>query len=159
MTIMGGAVDFLGNSTPYSEFNFYNDPLAAHLVLNSGFPVTLVDLRAGSQVTITREQAAALKADNAIGRLVIEILNSWFQRDPLRERFNFDDPLALAVSLNPQLIATQTVTIEVEHTNTLRWGESRITTCSGNVALATTVDTQGFFTLLKELLGLQGLEV
>ena len=44
LVVMGGAVNTAGNSTPPAEFNFYSDPLAAHRVVSSGAPLTLVDL-------------------------------------------------------------------------------------------------------------------
>lgn len=47
IVVMGGAVHQPtpgGNITPYAEFNFYADPLAASLVLQSGLPVVLVPL-------------------------------------------------------------------------------------------------------------------
>jgi len=45
ITIMGGA-RFCGNcpDAPQSEFNFYYDPEAAHIVINSGIPVFIVDI-------------------------------------------------------------------------------------------------------------------
>ena len=41
---MGGAVDTPGNVTSHSEFNFYSDPTAARMVIESGVPITLIDL-------------------------------------------------------------------------------------------------------------------
>lgn len=40
--IMGGINNSLGNITPAAEYNFYTDPEAAKLVLNSGIPMTMV---------------------------------------------------------------------------------------------------------------------
>ena len=44
IVVMGGAVEAPGNVTPHAEFNIYNDPQAAAIVLSSGVPVTLVGL-------------------------------------------------------------------------------------------------------------------
>src|SRR5262245_7986537 len=40
--IMGGALRADGNTTSLAEFNFYVDPHAAHIVLHSGLPITLL---------------------------------------------------------------------------------------------------------------------
>ncbi|WP_407933963.1 nucleoside hydrolase [Aquibacillus rhizosphaerae] len=40
--IMGGTNNYLGNITPAAEYNFYVDPEAARIVLNSGIPMTMV---------------------------------------------------------------------------------------------------------------------
>lgn len=37
---MGGSAT-IGNATPVAEFNFWHDPEAAHIVLNSGVPLTM----------------------------------------------------------------------------------------------------------------------
>ncbi len=44
LVVMGGAVETRGNVTPYAEFNFHSDPLAAARVMNLGLPTTMADL-------------------------------------------------------------------------------------------------------------------
>jgi purine nucleosidase len=41
--VMGGTNGGSGNVTPAAEYNFYVDPEAAKIVMNAGFPLTLVD--------------------------------------------------------------------------------------------------------------------
>ncbi len=52
ITVMGGS-RFCGNCphSPQSEFNFYYDPEAAHIVLNSGIPIIIADLNTCESVT------------------------------------------------------------------------------------------------------------
>src|SRR4029078_4709849 len=42
VTVMAGALPADGNTTSLAEFNFYVDPHAAHIVLESGLPITLL---------------------------------------------------------------------------------------------------------------------
>jgi inosine-uridine nucleoside N-ribohydrolase len=54
LIILGGA-KFGGNKTVVAEFNFWQDPEAADIVLNAGIPITLVLLDAFTQPTITQK--------------------------------------------------------------------------------------------------------
>jgi len=151
LVVMGGAVDCPGNVTPYAEFNSHSDPVAAHEVLSSGIPLTLIDLAASRKISMTREQSKGLKAKLPVGRLAAQILSNWFHRDSQREHFEFYDPLAFAVALQPQLIATRRVTLEVETIDPSRLGETRVAAEGGPVAVAKNVDAPGFFGLLQDL--------
>ena len=154
LVVMGGSVEGVGNVTPYAEFNFYSDPVAARLVLESGIPMTLVDLAACRQVSIRRREAARLKSTNPLGNLALQMLNNWFQRDPGRQEFAFYDPLALAVALDPEVVTTRQVALTVEDANAGRLGETLVTRGEPSVALAQRVDSQRFFALFEELLEL-----
>ena len=155
LVVMGGSVDGVGNVTPHAEFNFYSDPVAARLVLESGIPLTLVDLAACRQVSIRRGEAARLKSTNPLGNLALQMLNNWFRRDPGRQAFAFYDPLALAVALDPEVVTTRQVALTVEDADAPRLGETRITRGEPSVALAQAVDTQRFFALFGKLLDLR----
>ena len=151
LVVMGGAVNVAGNVTPNAEFNFYSDPMAAHQVLSSGVPLTLVDLGAARQVTVTRDELGSRKTSSHLGRLAVQLLGNWFHRDPLRERFEFYDPLALAVALDPRLATCEQLTLTVEIADPARWGETRVIAANGPVAVAGPVDGPGFFDILGEL--------
>ena len=157
VVIMGGAVETAGNVTPRAEFNFHSDPLAAAHVLGLGSPMTLVDLAACRQVGISREQAAGLSAGTSLGRLAARIVQGWFARDERRQRFEFYDPLAVALALDPMVATVRPVALTVGVTEGDHWGETTIAGEPGHVALAAEVDASRFFDLLTELLGWRGI--
>ena len=156
---MGGAVETPGNVTPYAEFNFHSDPLAAHQVLSAGHPLTLADLGACRQVGIDRDEALALRAAHPLGRLALRTLQNWFRRDPERARFEFYDPLAVALALDPSLAEYRAAALSVDTTDSERRGESAAhpppAGALAPVSLAARIDAPRFFRLLRETLGWQ----
>tara|TARA_B100000315_G_scaffold258496_2_gene310857 strand:- start:684 stop:1604 length:921 start_codon:yes stop_codon:yes gene_type:complete len=154
LVVMGGAVDVAGNVTPRAEFNFYSDPVAAHHVLSSGVALTLVDLGAARQVAVTRDEVSRWKTSSLLGRMVVQFLGNWFRRHPVRERFEFYDPLALAVAVDPGLAGCRQATLSVEITDAEHLGETRAIAASGPVAVAGQVDGPRFFAMLEEVFDL-----
>ena len=154
LVVMGGAVNAPGNVTAHAEFNFYSDPEAADVVLSSGVPLTLVDLAVCRRVGIDRQGAERLATKSRLGRLAIQLLANWFRRQSHREWFEFYDPLALAVALEPDLVSTYQASIRVEATDPDRRGESLVTELGGPVAVAQQVDNQSLFELLEQTLGI-----
>ena len=151
LVIMGGAVDTPGNITPHAEFNFYCDPLAAHEVLKCGAPLTLVDLAACRQVTLSWEQAFGLKSDSPLGWLALEIVQNWYKADARRKSMLFYDQIALAAALCPGVMTTRRTTLAVE-TEGPEFGASKSITADGPVALADKVDVERLMALVGEWL-------
>jgi|LauGreDrversion4_1035100.scaffolds.fasta_scaffold396534_1 inosine-uridine nucleoside N-ribohydrolase len=68
---MGGALtNPTGNKQPSAEANFFNDAIAARMVLRAGFvpPVVLVPLEATHTTSFRKELADALEASGPVGR-------------------------------------------------------------------------------------------
>ena len=157
IVVMGGAVNTPGNVTPRAEFNFHSDPVAAEIVLSSRLPITLVDLPACRQVGISREQALGLRSAHPLGRLVLDVLQGWFRREPSRQRFEFYDPLALAIALEPAIATVVKVDLDVGLEENESWGETSETGGPGEISLPQQVNVARFFWLLEVLLELEGL--
>lgn len=126
--IMGGAVNTPGNITPHAEFNFYSDPTAARLVIESGIPITLIDLAACRQVYFTRAESDRIipASDHTVpagdsiipasrlGQLAARLLAGWFRKDPTRRRFHLYDPLAVIAAADPSPLSLHPATIAVD---------------------------------------------
>ena len=154
--VMGGAVNAPGNVTPKAEFNIYSDPVAAEVVLASGLPITLVDLAACRQVGISREQAMGLRSDHPMGRLTLNMLQGWFRKEPSRQRFEFYDPLAMAIALEPAIATVTKVDLDVGLEENESWGETSESGGPGEITLPLEVNSTRFFGLLEGLLEIEG---
>lgn len=157
IVVMGGAVETRGNVTPRAEFNFHSDPMATAHVLGLGIPTSLADLAACRQVRISRQQAEGLTADTDLGRLALRILQGWFALDERREKFEFYDPLAVAIALDPGVATVRHLSLSVGTSPNDRWGETTVVEMPGAVAVADQVDEHRFFALLGRLLGWKGI--
>ena len=160
LLVMGGAVQTHGNVTPHAEFNFYSDPTAARLVMESGIPVTLIDMAPCRQVFLTREDVERVRPSTDVGVLAERIMAGWFGQDPTRERFNMYDPLTLVAAVDPHAIDFRSVTMTVDDSMSTDesdlWGRCRVQDESGGpirVARPGGVDVAASLRLIRELLG------
>jgi inosine-uridine nucleoside N-ribohydrolase len=125
IVVMGGAFDI---PSVGQEFNFSYDPEAAHVVLTSRAPLTIVPLDVTLKTCMRLadvDRLAAARTPLAIflARTVrpwVEWLAAEFGRDgcPLH------DPLAAALLLDPSLVSTRKVCADVELDGTLTRGRS-----------------------------------
>jgi purine nucleosidase len=119
IVVMGGAVRTRGNITPHAEFNFYVDPLAAKIVLDSGLPVTLVPLDATRQVSLTPQlmEERVRPIGNPLARFVIEATGYDAAKGHFRggrSAFFLHDPLAAGSVIDPRLLKKEELYISVE---------------------------------------------
>ena len=158
--VMGGAVGVPGNVTPHAEFNFYSDPTAARLVIESGVPLSLIDMAPCRQVFLTRDDVVAAHPSTAEGVMAERLLAGWFRMDRTRERFNMYDPLTLVAAVCPEAIKFRSVTMTVDDSVTTDdstlWGRCRVLDETGGptrVAEPGGVDVATSLRVIRELLG------
>lgn len=114
LIVMGGAVEVPGNVTPTAEFNFYVDPHAADAVLQSGLPTTLVPLDVTRRVRLTRAMLREHlgRARSPLARAIRDMTDSLLQRDA--GGMALHDPLAVALTVDPELVETTPMPLAVE---------------------------------------------
>jgi purine nucleosidase len=109
--IMGGTGVLPGNATPLSEFNWWVDPEAVHIVLESGMKVEMVgwDVSLADSV-IDTDLAEELRNLGPLGQFSIDIqksLRRFIQEVTGRTGFDWPDPIAMAVALEPDIASSE----------------------------------------------------
>ncbi len=128
--VMGGTGRGPGNVTPVAEFNIWVDPEAAAIVFESGLPLTMVGWDAcEADATFSEAELDELRAtDTALARFCVDIQR--VSRDRARaagrrEGICIPDPLAMAVALDPTLIAeARRLPVAIETRGSLTSGQT-----------------------------------
>jgi purine nucleosidase len=82
--VMGGAAFCPGNVRPTAEFNFFADPVAAHVVVSAGAALTLFGLDVTSQAVMSPEWIDSFGAlGTTCGRVARSMLRAYAAFDPL----------------------------------------------------------------------------
>jgi purine nucleosidase len=122
---MGGGVN-VGNWSATSEFNIVIDPEAAHIVFNEAWPLTMVGLDVTHEALATPEVVASIAAvGTGPARFVGELLE--FFGETYRDQQGFEyppvhDPCAVAFVIDPTVMQTVRVPLDIELTGTLTLG-------------------------------------
>ena len=149
-----------GNATPAAEFNALSDPEALAVLLACGRPVVFATLELTAQALVTPAHLAAWRASGS-GRCLAaacDILGSV----PLSRRLGgsgapLHDPCAVAWLIRPGLFTSRPVAVSMDlgpgpgrgRTVIDRWNR---TGAPANAIVLETLDTEGFFGLLRERL-------
>lgn len=160
VVMMGGAITH-GNVTPSAEFNLYVDPHAAHVVLTSGVPVTLISLDVTHQVLTTRERLDAIQAiATPVAKAAAALLAHYGTFDA--ERFGIPgsplhDPCVIAYLLQPELFTGQPAHVVVELQSTHALGQTIVDLWNvgdrpPNAHVLRSANADGFYSLLLERL-------
>ena len=117
VVLMGGGYH-TGNWSATAEFNIIVDPEAAHIVFNEKWPLTMVGLDLTHQALATPEVEEKIKA---IGSECSEFVLGLFAffRKAYKEAQGFEhppvhDPCTVAYLIDPPIVTTQKVPLDVE---------------------------------------------
>jgi pyrimidine-specific ribonucleoside hydrolase len=125
--IMGGAITE-GNTTASAEFNIWQDPEAARIVLECGRPITLMTLDVTHQALFRAVDVARLEAlGTRIGSVFADLLR-YFARFHA-ERYGWDgspihDAVVVAHLALPDLVHTVPYRVDVETSSELTRGRT-----------------------------------
>jgi pyrimidine-specific ribonucleoside hydrolase len=160
VSLMGGSIG-LGNTTPAAEFNIYVDPEAASEVFESGLPITMSGLDVTHLADVGPEERELLRATGRVGGIVAGFLD-YFAAN-YENTFGFDasplhDPVAVAAVLEPDILKTHPMRVDVERESDLTRGKTvcdyyGVTGKRPNADVGVELDREAFFELLYEALG------
>jgi purine nucleosidase/pyrimidine-specific ribonucleoside hydrolase len=162
--IMGGAVTVPGNISAAAEFNFFVDPHAAQVVMESGIPLTLVGLDVAMKAPLSRQviEENLQRRPSKVTQFIADCTEIYmtFYRD--NEGFYgcyLHDPLAMAVAIDSSLVTTESLYMMVETEGRFTTGMSLADrrdrrdekTNPPNVEACLDVDTERFMQLFDQL--------
>jgi len=124
--LMGGSITG-GNVNASAEANIYNDPEAAQVVFQAGWPVTMVGLEVGDKAMLTRKYLDELSQTHGpINDFIAAVLKYLVD---LSAQFGeagtpMYDPSAVAVAIDASLVKTQAMRVDVETRGEFTRGET-----------------------------------
>jgi inosine-uridine nucleoside N-ribohydrolase len=127
IVIMGGSISG-GNVNAAAEANIYNDPEAASIVFNAGWPsLTMVGSDIGERTLLTRRQLEQLQAAHGPQSDFVALIAKYLL--DLSDRFGFPgaamyDPVAVGVAVDPSIATTQNMHVDVETRGEFTRGET-----------------------------------
>lgn len=152
IVLMGGGMHD-SNVTPVAEFNIYVDPEAAKIVFESGVPITMVGLDVTNKALMSFEEIDGIVANNGVISSKVGPLLKFFA-NANKKIFGLNgapihDALAVAAVIDPSVIETKFLNVQVEVSSELTRGATvvdiyGVTGRNPNVDVALEVDTPKF---------------
>ncbi len=124
--VMGGSISG-GNVNAAAEANIYNDPEAAQIVFQAGWPLTMAGLEVGNMTLFNRKDLAQLAKTHGPQNDFMVKVNEFLVN--LAEKFGDEgspmyDPTAVGVAIDRTLVKTQPMHVEVETRGEFTRGET-----------------------------------
>jgi purine nucleosidase len=126
VVIMGGSITG-GNVNAAAEANIYNDPEAAQIVFQAGWPLTMVGLDVGDKTLLTRKHIEVLKKNpGPMSDFIYKVADFLIG---LSEKFGESgtpmyDPLAVGVAIDGTLVKAPAMHVDVETRGEFTRGET-----------------------------------
>ena len=117
--VLGGSWG-LGNKTAASEWNILCDPEAAHIVFNSGIPITMIPIDALNHVGITPQLIDRTKAiGGMVSDFAVELLQSLIKTfrpsGTMAPKFMpLNDPVACIIAAESEIVETYSARVDIE---------------------------------------------
>jgi purine nucleosidase len=124
--LMGGSITG-GNVNAAAEANIYNDPEAAQIVFQAGWPLTMVGLDVGDRTLLSRKHLAQLgQTHGPMNDFMVQVASYLVD---LSEKFGsagtpMYDPLAVGVAIDATLVKAPAVHVDVETRGEFTRGET-----------------------------------
>jgi inosine-uridine nucleoside N-ribohydrolase len=124
--IMGGSITG-GNVNAAAEANIYNDPEAAQIVFQAGWPLTMVGLDVGDKTLLSRKHLAQLaQTHGPMNDFMVQVATYLID---LSEKFGeggtpMYDPLAVGVAIDATLVKAPAMHVDVETRGEFTRGET-----------------------------------
>jgi purine nucleosidase len=124
--LMGGSIKG-GNVNAAAEANIYNDPEAAQIVFQAGWPLTMVGLDVGDKTMLGHKQLDQLAATHGpVNDFIYKVAKFLVE---LSEKFGdtatpMYDPLAVGVAIDSTLVTAPAMHVEVETRGEFTRGET-----------------------------------
>lgn len=156
VVLMGGGLH-VGNWSAVAEFNIKVDPEAAHIVFGEKWPITMVGLDLTHQALATDEVAARIEAlGGPVAEFVLGLFTFFRKAYQDSQGFEFPpvhDPCTIAYLIDPSIVKTVRVPIEVElsgaHTTGMTVADFRSAPGPDcHTQAATELDFDGFWNLV-----------
>jgi purine nucleosidase len=156
LVIMGGAISE-GNVTPFAEFNFYADPHAVQIVLNSGMPIVVIPLDVTHQAIATTERRDRIREiGNRVSKTVLAMIEGYGLDEQAKRGWDgppLHDACVIAYWLRPELFEVKSMAMTIDLGGD-EIGRSRLVSAGEGtmVQVATRINADGFYGLLTESL-------
>jgi purine nucleosidase len=124
--LMGGSISG-GNVNAAAEANIYNDPEAAQIVFQAGWPLTMVGLDVGDKTLFTRQRLEQLgKTHGPVNDFIYGVAKFLVE---LSEKFGdtgspMYDPLAVGVAIDSAIVKAPLMHVDVETRGEFTRGET-----------------------------------
>ncbi|MBQ1234234.1 MAG: nucleoside hydrolase [Oscillospiraceae bacterium] len=129
IVIMGGANGLGNHGTVPAEFNIWADPESAKITFKAGVPMAMMGLDVCYEVLVTPEAMTAMRASGKIGTIAADLIQDRVDRGVANGKVGgvVCDAVAAAYMIDPSIIETEYVHVDVECKGKLTEGKTVVT--------------------------------